>query len=88
MKMVYFGKEGILSKYSSFSIRISDKMRQDIVSYLHGISSRDINDSVTKKLHDYFDQKIFFSRLEIMDQNAEFLACRGIILKTLWQRRC
>ena len=50
VKMVYFGKDGILFKYFSFSIRISNTMGLDIVSYLQVISSRDINDSVTKKI--------------------------------------
>ena len=86
--MVYFGKDGILFKYSSFSIRISNRMRQDIVSYLHGMSSRDINDSVTKKGYSIILIQNNFFKNVIMDPNAEFLACRGIILKTLWQRRC
>ena len=50
VKMVYFAKDGIFFKYSSFSTYIANKRRQDIVSHLQGISSRDINDSVRKKI--------------------------------------
>ena len=48
--MVYFGKDGIFSNILLFPYPIANKMRQDIVSYLQGIPSRDIDDSVTKKI--------------------------------------